>query len=52
MGPPVLVKCLGGVGPVLGAGSGWLLSSLVEDLFILEVLEEPSLLDWRQRENK
>lgn len=33
-----------------GLGSDWLFGSLLEDLFALAILVEPSLLDWRQRE--
>lgn len=44
----MLVTCLLGAEPVLGAGSGWLLlllDSLVEDLLAAESLEELTLLD-------
>lgn len=44
MNRPVLVICLWGAGPVLGVGSGWLLDSLVEDLLVLAILVEASLL--------
>lgn len=48
---PVLVICLWGAGLTLGVGSGWLFSSLVEDLFVLvAILVEPSLLVWSRTE--
>lgn len=51
MNTPVLVFCLRRAEPVLGAESGWLLSSFVEDLLALAILLEPSLLVWsRARE--
>lgn len=49
---PVPVTCLWGSGPVLGTGSCWLLDSLVEDLLVLAILVEPSLLDWSGRERE
>lgn len=52
MNPPVLVTCLTGAGPEAGAGSGWLFDSLVEDLFMLVILVEPSLVDWSRRESQ
>lgn len=52
MNPPVLVTCLWGAGPVPGAGSTWLFDSLAEDLFVLPILVEPSLLDWSRRERE
>lgn len=35
---------------MLGAESDWLFNSLVEDLLVLLILVELSLLDWRQTE--
>lgn len=40
---PELVTSLWGAEPVAGEGSGWF-NTLVEDLFVLAVLAEPSLL--------
>lgn len=40
---PELVMSLWGAEPVAGAGSGWFIT-LVEDLFVLAVLAELSLL--------
>lgn len=37
---------------MLGVGSCWLLDSLVEDLLVLAILVEPSLLDWSERERE
>ncbi len=37
---------------MLGAGSGWLFDSLIEDLLVLAILAEPSLLDWSRRKRE